>query len=202
MNRLHLLLVGILAMLLVAVPASAATTFTSSVTSANGELATTLTWESDRQQCEASGHAEWSGPQPSSGTRVLPPITMSGTYALSLVCSSPGDTTADISWTNATQNTDGSELTDLASTRIHYGRAAGQLVESVQVDPATTQHSIPDLAPGRWYFSLRHVNSTGVESELTPVVSWVSVSPRADAPEVVTLTVNPVPRSPSGVSVE
>lgn len=94
------LVVILLAMAFVAGHAFAATTFTPSVTAANGELTTTLTWQSTQAQCVASGSPNWTGTKPTTGTLALPKITLSGTYTLTLACSTPASLTASLSWVN------------------------------------------------------------------------------------------------------
>jgi hypothetical protein len=198
MKKYSMILVGLLA--LAAVPAFAATTFNASVTSADGQLLTTLTWNSDRAACVASGHEAWTGPKPSSGSLQLPAITLSGTYSLTLSCSTPADRDATVSWVNPTTNTDGSPLTDLSGVRVYFGQGA-TLTEFRFVPAPATQTRFEQLADGTWRFAATALNSRNVESERSGEVSKVITGEVADA-ESVTLTVNPVPMAPSGLSVE
>lgn len=182
--------------------ANAATTFDASVTAANGELTTTLTWESTQSQCVGSGHPAWDGPKEASGTLQLPTITLSGTYTLTLECSTPADRTARISWTNPTTNTDGTPLTNLAGIRIHYGRSADVLSSTVDVTPAgRTTYTIEDLALGEWFFAARAYNSAGAESALSNTVSKTITEGTSES-DTVTLTVNPIPNGVTGFEVE
>lgn len=184
----------IIALLFSVVPiAHADTTFGASATTANGELTTTLTWESTLASCEGSGHPAWDGPKATSGTHELPTIALSGTYTLTLTCSSPEDRTATLRWRNPTENTDGTPYTNPAGTKIFYGRADGELSNTISVmDPAATTYTIEDLAPGEWLFAVRAVNTYGVESALSSVKSKVTREGSTES-ESVTLTVNPVP---------
>jgi hypothetical protein len=80
--------------------------------------------------------------------------------------------TATVSWTAPTENTDGSALTDLASYRVVYGRAADTLDQSIPVSNAgLTSYTVDGLAQGTWYFAVVVVNSLGVESLLSNVAT-------------------------------
>lgn len=210
-----LTLFAVLALLLILVLfsplAHAETNLTSSVTSANGELTTVLTWESTHTQCIASGHPSFEGPVPSSGTLALPTITMSGTYPISLSCKTPEDRTATLSWFPPTENTDGTPLTNLAGYSIHYGQSDSELIDVVmldlddpQSDPSEAgrvQYSLVDLPPGEHFFAIKARNALGAESALSNVVSKVLTDEESEV-ETVTLTVNPIPNTVSGFAVE
>ena len=77
-----------------------------------------------------------------------------------------------LSWTPPTTNVDGSPMTDLAGYRIYYGRSATTLDQIVPVGNAgTTRFVLDNLSPATWFFSMTAVNSAGVESTLSTVVS-------------------------------
>jgi len=79
---------------------------------------------------------------------------------------------ATLSWNPPTRNDDGSTLTDLAGYRIYYGRDSGSLGRTVVINnPGLTRYMIENLESARWYFSMTSVNSDGVESNRTAVVS-------------------------------
>lgn len=198
----YLTIAALLGFLAVVQTAKAETTFGASATTANGELTTTLTWESTLSSCVGSGHPAWDGPKTSSGTQDLPAITMSGTYSLTLTCSSPDDRSAKLTWENPTENTDGTPYTNPAGTKIFYGRADGELSNTISVmDPAATTYTIEDLAPGEWLFAVRAVNTYGVESALSNVASKTMREGSIES-ESVSLTVNPVPAASVLTSVE
>ena len=73
---------------------------------------------------------------------------------------------ANLSWTEPTQNEDGSPLTDLASYEIHYGCTQSGVYGSVETlnAPATayTVLGLPDN--GACYFAAKAVNSEGTAS--------------------------------------
>jgi len=181
--------------------AVATTTFTAEVTSANGSLSPKLTWTSNLSTCDASGHPSWTGSKPASGTATLPAITMSGTYTLKLTCTGAADSSATVTWTLPTQNTDGSALTNLASTKVYYGTETGTLTTSRTVAAPGTTTAFTGLAPGTWRFQASAVNASGVESARSAVVQKVIGTAPQDA-ETVTLIVNPIPMAPTGVTVQ
>ena len=77
-----------------------------------------------------------------------------------------------LSWTPPTTNADGSPMTDLAGYRIYYGRTATTLDQIVPVtNSGTTRFVVDNLSPATWFFSMTAVNSAGVESTLSTVVS-------------------------------
>jgi hypothetical protein len=113
----------------------------------------------------------------------------SGSYAAITVSVSDGRTTASLapftvtvtpspsssvtlSWAAPTQNTDGSALTNLTGYIIYYGNTASTLNQSVTLNsPGVLTYVITDLAAGSWYFAVKAVSSSGVESALSAVAS-------------------------------
>jgi len=80
--------------------------------------------------------------------------------------------TATLSWNPPTQNLDGSSLTNLAGYKIYYGTDASVLGRIVQINnPGLTRFVVENLRPDKWYFKMTSVNSDGVESDSTGVVS-------------------------------
>lgn len=177
--------------------------FSASVTNADGALSTRLSWSTTpaASGCTASGHPAWTGDKPAAGQLDLPAITLSGTYQLTLTCRWPGDSTAELRWSVPTRNTDGTALTNLAGFKIYYGTAPAELTQVVNVaNAAATAYLLEGLAPAAWYFSLTAYNSNGVESSRTETVSK-TISADADRSSSVTLTVNPIPDAPAGLTV-
>jgi hypothetical protein len=79
---------------------------------------------------------------------------------------------ATLSWNPPTDNIDGSALTDLTGYRIYYGRNKQQLNRSVVIDnPGLTRYVVENLPPARWHFRMTSVNSTGLESPRSQLVS-------------------------------
>jgi hypothetical protein len=91
--------------------------------------------------------------------------------AFTIVVNSPPGS-ATLSWIAPTENTDGTPLTDLAGFTIRYGTSATSLGQSIRLDaPGATNHTIENLAPGTWYFSVAAFNTIGVESAQSAPVS-------------------------------
>jgi hypothetical protein len=97
------------------------------------------------------------------------------TVTAPLAGSSAGTTTngtATLSWTKPTQNADGSPLVDLAGYVVKYGTSAGALDKRVVVnDPSLARFTVQNLTSGTWYFTVVSYTTSGVESDLSQVVS-------------------------------
>ena len=79
---------------------------------------------------------------------------------------------ATLSWNPPTQNADGSPLTDLAGYKIYYGTDADVLGRTIEItNPGLTRYVIDNLRPNRWYFKMTSVNSEGIESNRTGLLS-------------------------------
>lgn len=81
---------------------------------------------------------------------------------------------AELSWAAPTQNTDGSELTDLAGFTIVYGTTQAALDQTVRIDHATaTTWSMDSFPSGTYYFAIKAFTVDGAESALSSVVAKV-----------------------------
>jgi len=84
----------------------------------------------------------------------------------------PTSGNATLSWQAPTTNTNGAPLTDLAGYRIYYGTSASNLSDTIPLTGVGLQtYVIVNLAPGTWYFAVKAIASTGVESALSDIVS-------------------------------
>ncbi len=93
-------------------------------------------------------------------------------FALSVTQVSTGSAT--LSWTAPTQNTDGSQLTNLGSYRIYYGTSASALTQTVDISNASiSTYVVSNLSPATWYFAVKARTVAGVESELSNVASKI-----------------------------
>jgi hypothetical protein len=138
-------------------------TFTANRTSSSTGFAPVLTWSTSpvASSCTASG--AWSGTKFASGSETLATITSSKAYTLTC---SWGAGTATINWTAPTKNSDGTNLTDLAGFKVLYGTSSTALNNTKAInDPRATSTTIGSLGGGSWYFTMRAVNSRGVESD-------------------------------------
>lgn len=189
-------------------------TFGASVTNANGSLSTKLTWDTQpaASSCTASGNPSWTGSKAVSGSLDLPPISLSGTYSLTLSCTWNGDTQATLTWTQPTQNTDGTSLAKCAaqtstgpcllSFKAYHGTSATALTDVRSInDRNATTYQFTGLATGTHYFSISAVNGDGVESAKSAVGSKV-VTGSVVKQSGVTLTVNPIPGVPGDFTVQ
>ena len=161
-------------------------TFTANKTSATGSLVPVLTWTTSpvASSCTASGG--WSGTKFASGSETLASITSSKSYTLT--CSWGGGSST-ISWTKPTTNSDGSALTNLSGYKVMFGNSSSALSQSKSVSGASvTSTTIPALGAGTWYFAVRAVNSSGVESSNSSVVSKTISS--ASAAKTVAITIS------------
>ncbi len=85
----------------------------------------------------------------------------------------PVTRSATIRWTPPTQNMDGSPITNLAGFKVLYGSSPGQYSQTLSVPAATmTSVVIESLEAGRtWYFTVKSLNTSGVESDFSNEVS-------------------------------
>lgn len=79
-----------------------------------------------------------------------------------------------ISWTPPTENTNGSALTNLSGYHIYYGTNQSNLNNVVNItNTGLASYVVSNLSAATWYFALTSVNSSGVESPRTAVMSHV-----------------------------
>jgi len=84
----------------------------------------------------------------------------------------PGAVT--ISWTPPTENTNGSTLTNLAGYHLYYGTSQSNLNRVIDItNPGLATYVVSDLSATTWYFALTSINTAGVESPRSALVSTV-----------------------------
>jgi hypothetical protein len=82
------------------------------------------------------------------------------------------NSTATLSWTPPTQNTDGTPLVNLAGYRIYYGTSASNLTTVIQIsNPGIATHVVTNLTPATWYFSVKAYTASNTESSFSATVS-------------------------------
>jgi hypothetical protein len=92
--------------------------------------------------------------------------------AFSIAVTQPSTNAASLSWSAPTQNTDGSELSDLAGFTVVYGTSESALDQTVRIDNATASTWSMDSFPsGTYYFAVKAFTAGGAESSLSGVVS-------------------------------
>jgi hypothetical protein len=80
----------------------------------------------------------------------------------------PGTGGVTISWIAPTERVDGAPLTNLSGFLIAYGTSENALSNSIFVDnPSVDRFVFQDLKPGRYYFAIRAVTTSGELSELS-----------------------------------
>lgn len=192
-------LLSVVAMLFCGAVQAQTLNFSSNVQTGNGSVTPTLTWSTTpaAQSCTASG--DWSGSKAASGTQTLAAITASRTY--NLTCTWAGDTTATLSWTAPTTNTDGTAYTDPKGYRIVRGPSSSNLTTLTSTTtPAVTTYANTGLSPGTYCYGVYAVNQRDVESVLSNV-ACKTIQAAPSASRSVGITVNPQP-SPAVLSIE
>jgi len=78
-----------------------------------------------------------------------------------------------LGWVAPTENTNGTNLTNLGGYKIYYGTVSKQYTTSVSVSsPATLSYVIDALTVGQtYYFTVTAVSATGTESSYSPELS-------------------------------
>jgi hypothetical protein len=105
-----------------------------------------------------------------SASNTLKTVTLRG---FSIAVTEGGTGSVTISWMPPTTNSDGTPITNLAGYQIVYGTSASALVQTINVSSAgLTSYVVDNLAPGTWYFAIKSVNNSGVNSSESPVVSF------------------------------
>jgi hypothetical protein len=60
---------------------------------------------------------------------------------------------AFLNWTDPTQNTNGTSLTNLAGVHIYYGQSQSALTKEITVaSTSQTSYTVNGLTAGTWYF--------------------------------------------------
>lgn len=210
--RSTVLVAAILACAQVFAQGSPTLTFTAQTTTGAGSVTPVLTWSTTpaAMSCTASGDPAWTGSKAVAGTQTLAAVTTSKTYQMT--CVWPGDTTATLSWTAPTQNTDGTALARCASQAatgpclrgytVHRGSSPTALSDTRNVDDRNAvSYAWTGLTAGTHHFGVRAVNGDGVASDLSNTASKAIVMTQ-NVNRSVAITVNPQPNAPAGLTVE
>jgi hypothetical protein len=93
-------------------------------------------------------------------------------FEISISQAATASGSATVSWDPPTTNTDGSVLTDLTGYKIYYGTDPSSLNKSVDVKNAgLTSYEIEGLGNDTWYFAVKAVSASNVESALSAKAS-------------------------------
>ena len=81
-----------------------------------------------------------------------------------------------VSWIAPTQNTDGSALENLSSFRIYYGESIDNLSNAIDINDAQRRSFQFDnlIAGVTYHFAVTAINSLGIESEHSQIISKVA----------------------------
>ena len=83
-----------------------------------------------------------------------------------------GSGAATLSWEAPTTYTNGAALTNLGGYRIYYGTSADNLSQTIQLAGVGMQtYVIDNLGGGTWFFAIKAITNSGLESALSDVVS-------------------------------
>jgi len=96
----------------------------------------------------------------------------SSTSSSSPSVTASGNGTATLTWIAPTQNTNGTEVTNLAGYTIYYGKDASELSKTITVaGGATTTYVVSGLSPGTYYFAVSAYTAAGTDSALSDIES-------------------------------
>lgn len=85
-----------------------------------------------------------------------------------------GKGAATLQWSIPTETIEKTALQDLAGYRVHYGKSAGVLTNSVDIpNPSVSTFVVDKLTPGTWYFAVKSVNTAGHSSPSSNVLALV-----------------------------
>jgi hypothetical protein len=94
------------------------------------------------------------------------------TIAVNAPTAPPATGSATLSWTEPTENTNGTPITGLAGYHIYYGTAENVWTTTITVaSPTETSYVVSGLAPGTYYFAVVAFNSAGMDSPQSNVLS-------------------------------
>jgi hypothetical protein len=107
-----------------------------------------------------------------SGSSPAPDTAVSGDSELSSTVAYINGSSATLSWSAPTENTNGSALTDLAGYNIYYGTDISALDQHIAI-PTTglTSYQIDDLDVGTYFFAITSYSTDGAESAYSAIVS-------------------------------
>ena len=168
-------------------------TLRANATSATGSMAPVLTWSTNPVATSCSASGGWSGTKAASGTQTLATITASTNYTLTCTWSTGS---ARVSWVPPTTNNNGSALVNLAAYRVYYGTSASTLTNTAEFNDITLRAAtIGSLTPGNWYFAVRAVNTSQVESVNSDI--WNKAVSGSTAASTVAITISSPPTTPT-----
>jgi hypothetical protein len=144
-------------------------------------------------------NAAWNGAKALNGSSVVAGVAPGN--VLSLSCSTAAQSTADLSWTAPTKNTDGSNLTDLAGYKVFYGQASPPTIQwSPNPGAAALSLTVTGLLPGVNNFAMKSTNAAGIDSDLSGIATKTLLGAETTARSVTAVAVVQ-PNPPTGLTV-
>lgn len=176
--------------------AQVAPTLTVTPSSGDGTVMPSATWSSTGfTGCTASGG--WIGVKATSGTQLLPAITITTSYGL--ICST-SDGSMSFTWLAPTTRTDGTALINLAGFKLYMGTAPANYTRIVNVgSPGATSMVVSNVPAGTWYAVATAYDTDGLESAWSGQVSKAVTGTSMAAP-TATVTVRSLPMPPTAVT--
>ena len=93
-------------------------------------------------------------------------------FSIEVVAAGSATGSVSLRWTPPTENVDGTPLTDLAAYRIYWGRAGESFGPPVTIsNPSVTRYVVENLTPGTYEVVATAVNSAGMESRFSNMIT-------------------------------
>lgn len=97
---------------------------------------------------------------------------LSGSTSAFSITVAPNSGAVTLRWTEPTEFNDGAPLTNLAGYRLYYGTSPSSLFTVVKLaDASLSTYTIKNLGTATWYFGVTAYTTTGVESQMSEIVS-------------------------------
>lgn len=136
---------------------------------------TQLVWSAENvDSCTASG--AWTGNLAASGEMDLQ-HSEPGDHTYMIMCDGPSGTamamvtieveSTELAWEPPVQNTNGTQLTDLAGYNLYYGTESGRYTQVRPVRDASQTDLVLPVEPGTYYLAMTAYDLSGNESDLS-----------------------------------
>lgn len=172
-----------------------------SVTPASGycPYMATVTWSATGASvCQKSGY--WSGgPVNASGSESIEVNSTSATFTLT--CSASTDY-RDLTWTNPTNNTDGTTA-NLSGNKVYHNASSASIetLPPIVITPKTTTYRVAGLPAGVRYFGIKATGQGNVDSAMSNLATATIALPSGAKSVQVGCTTPPPPNPPTGVTI-
>lgn len=169
--------------------ASIIPSFTVTPASGTAPLAVRVTWNvPGGTACQAGG--AWTGAKAAAGFEDL--TLTAGPKSFALTCTAltgpPAKGEAVITWTPATQNTDGSAYTNAKGYHLVSGTTSPPTTQILVTPASAATYTYTNLDPGTYYFMIRSINNADVTSDFSGIGSKVI----PNTPTAVTWSATPI----------